>query len=113
MTKRIKHKLAWWLRRWANKLEPQVCAPRIEAPLIIGEKEYKLNPLKVAIDHRYEPGTYGHDGELKDAKDQMTKALTQVIEEKRNKPGPGGNRSRTVLQLLILSPKDHVYTSDV
>jgi hypothetical protein len=112
MNTRIKHKLAWWLRRWANKLEPEVCAPMIEAPIIYGHREYKLSPLKVAVDHRYEKGTYGYKYEIEDAGAQMSKAVEKLIETQHNQPGPGGN-NRTILQLLILTPKDNVYTSDV
>lgn len=107
MRYRIKHKLAWWLRRWADKLEPQVCAP-----IVVGKKEYKISPLRLVVDRKYEPGTYGHKYELDDAKRNIGFAVEKLIEEKRNQPGPGGN-NRTILQLLILTPKDNVYTSDV
>ena len=109
MKYRLKHKLAWWLRRWANKLEPEVCAPIIEPPITFKGKEYELNPLRVLVDSEQYSGVF-HNMQIGAAKAQLVEAVEKLVEVQHQQPGPGGN-NRTILQLLILTPKDNVYES--
>lgn len=100
---KFKHKLAWWFRRWANMLEPEVIAPRIDAPTIIGRKEYERQFLKIAIDPAPFDGKDFNDLQIIQATRQLGKAAEKFVEVNPKQPGPGGN-NRTIVQLILLKP---------
>lgn len=104
---KFKHKLAWHLRKLAEWLEPSVLAPRIDAPIIIGRTEYERQFLKIAIDPEPFDDKNFNDLQIIQATRQLGKAGEKFVEVKHNQPGPGGN-NRTIVQLLILKPVDHV-----
>lgn len=104
MTIRIKHKLAWWFRRWANKLEPQ--AQTHPKPLLYRGKEYELSDLRVLVDSKEYGGIY-HNMQIGAAKAQIAEAVEKLIEVQHFAP----DRNQSIVQLLILTPKDNVYES--
>lgn len=96
---KLKHKAAWWLRKWANKLEPQ--APYIPPPLMYGGKEYQLQPLRLRANLAHAWG----NPELMQY--EYDRAVRQIGVAASTKVEYGQIESDTVeFQLLILTPKD-------
>ena len=106
MKSRLKHKLAWHLRKWAQWLEPQPLV-RVDRPLQYRGKEYEIYPLRLELDlKRVSWGTFPdkYDQEAldyeyrrgADAIGMAVKHQVEVIDEE----GPGGDR--VILQLLTL-----------
>lgn len=106
------HKLAWWFRRWAEKLEPGInTAPwqRVPPVLQYRGKAYEIKELRLAVSDSRELGATQqyHEIQINKANDQLTKAAEKAITG-YYEYGPEGMPGKTVLQLLVLAPKNYV-----
>lgn len=105
MKYRIKAKIAWHLRKWANKLSPApIVVPK---PIMYRGKEYELQPLSLKVDAYDFWGEGRINFEVARGKHQIAEAVREIIEVKTFE-GDGPKTDR-ILQLLILTPKDRIY----
>lgn len=95
----MKHKIARYLRKWAERLEPT--PPRFAVPPTYMGKEYDLTPLRRVIELT---GDLSYDVAQEREARQMLGIAARSYIETNDECGPGGT-CRTELQLLILAPK--------
>jgi len=102
MIRRIKHKLAWHFRKWANKLEPAALGlnPQRGEIMYMG-KPYQLTPLRLEVKFK---DLWGHHEDMGVIYSTAAKHIGEAASTRVEIVDKEYVDGRATLQLLILEP---------